>query len=194
MNDVVHLPALWIGIGATYLAVGATVAWVLGHRGVRSAVAVSALGCWPLLLPLLSAGPPPSASGPLCDRIDRCAEDLHSTMSDPRAESVVVVEDLDELVADLHRADQRLGMVDALVVDVRTSSGDAPGLAALLAARARAAGEVEAVLQGMVELRLSIGLRSLAGNSVPVQERLCDLRARLGALDEITEFDVGRTS
>lgn len=193
MNDVVHLPALWIGIGATYVVVGATVAWLLGRRGVRSAVAVSALGCWPLLLPLLSAGPEVASTGPLSDRIGRCAEELRNTMADPRAENVVVVEDLDELVADLHRADQRVGMVDALVADVRASSGDAPGLEALLSARIRAAAEVEAVLEGMVELRLSIGLRSLAGNSVPVQERLGDLRARLGALNEITEFDLGRT-
>lgn len=193
MNDVVHLPVLWIAIGTTYLAVGATVAWLLGRRGVRSAVAVSALGCWPLLLPLLSAEPHLTTSGPLSDRIAGCAKDLRSTMADPRAENIVVVEDLDELVADLHRADQRVGMVDALVADVRASSGDAPGLATLLSARARAAAEVEAVLQGMVELRLSIGLRSLAGNSVPVQERLGDLRARLGALNEITEFDLGRT-
>lgn len=194
MSDVVHLPTLWIGIGATYLVVGATVAWLLGRRGVGSAVAVSALGCWPLLLPLLTEAPHPLPNGPLCDRIARCAEELRSTMADPRAENIVVVEDLDELVADLHRADQRVGMVDALVADVRASSADAPGLHALLCARARAAAEVEAVLQGMVELRLSIGLRSLAGNSVPVQERLVDLRARLGALDEITEFDLGTTA
>ena len=193
MNDVVHLPVLWIAIGATYLAVGATVAWLLGRRGVGSPVAVSALACWPLLLPLLSAPHDPQPSGPLSDRIAGCAKDLRSTMADPRAENVVVVEDLDELVADLHRADQRVGMVDALVADVRASSEGAPGLGALLSARARAAAEVEAVLQGMVELRLSIGLRSLAGNSVPVQERLDDLRARLGALNEITEFDLGST-
>jgi len=193
MNAFAHLPPLWLAIGAAYLVAGATVAWLLARRGVRSTVAASALGCWPLLLPLLSAVPQVVSSGPLSDRIARCAEDLRSTMSDPRAENVVVVDDLDELVADLHRADQRVGMVDALVIDVRASSGDAPGLGALLDARARAAAEVEAVLQGMVELRLSIGLRSLAGNSVPVQERLGDLRARLGALEEITELDLGRT-
>lgn len=193
MSDVIYLPVLWIGIGATYLVVGATVAWMLGRRGVRSAVAAAALGCWPLLLPLLSAAPDAASTGPLSERIARCAEDLRSTMADPRAENVVVVDDLDELVADLHRADQRVGMVDALVADVRASSGDAPGLTALQSARGRAAAEVEAVLEGMVELRLSIGLRSLAGNSVPVQERLGDLRARLGALDEIAAFDLGRS-
>lgn len=194
MSDVVHLPALWLAIGAIYLVAGATVAWVLARRGVRSTLAASALACWPMLLPLLAGAPQVERSGPLGERIVRCASELRSTMSDPRAESVVDVEDLDELVADLHRADQRVGMVDALVADVRASSGDAPGLSALLAARSRAASEVEAVLQGMVELRLSIGLRSLAGNSVPVQERLVDLRARLGALDELTELDLGRTS
>ncbi|MGH1344631.1 MAG: hypothetical protein ACRBN8_23935 [Nannocystales bacterium] len=193
MSDAIQLPVLWIAIGATYLAVGVMTAWLLGRRGVRSAVAVSALGCWPLLLPLLSSAPELPSAGPLSERIGRCAEDLRATMSDPRAEHVVVVEDLDELVADLRRADQRVGMVDALVADVRASSGDAPGLSALLSARARAAAEVEAVLEGMVELRLSIGLRSLAGNTVPVQERLGDLRARLGALDEIAAFDLERS-
>lgn len=193
MNAVAHLPALWIAIGATYLVTGATVAWLLERRGVRHTVAISALGCWPLLLPLLSTAQAVAPEGPLSERIVRCAAELRSTMADPRAENIVDLDDLDELVADLHGADQRVAMVDALIADVRASSGDAPGLPALLSARACAAAEVEAVLQGMVELRLSIGLRSLAGNSVPVQERLGDLRARLGALDEFTAFDLGRS-
>ena len=37
------------------------------------------------------------------------------------------------------------------------------------------------MLDGVVQLRLQIGLRALAGNSVPVQDRLRDLRGRLAA-------------
>jgi hypothetical protein len=65
---------------------------------------------------------------------------------------------------------------------------------ALRRARTSAAAEVEAVLEGIVQLRLQIGLRSLAGNSVPVRERLRDLRARLAAVDELAQLELRNDS
>ena len=184
------LPMLWLALGVAYGAIGVAVALRLATRGASRAAAVSALGCWPLLLPLVVSAPAPTTAGPMCERIRSCADDLRRTMADPAADGLVVVEDLDELVADLERADARLGMVDRLLADVGATARTSAGLQALRAARARAASEVEAVLDGMVELRLSIGLRSLAGNTVPVQERLRDLRARLCAVADMTELEL----
>lgn len=184
------LPALWLVLGVAYGAIGVAVALRLAARGASRAAAVSALGCWPLLVPLLVAEPEPTTGGPLGDRIRSCADDLRRTMADPAADGLIVVEDLDELVADLQRADARLGLVDRLLADVGATTRTSAGLQALRAARTRAAAEVEAVLDGMVELRLSIGLRSLAGNTVPVHERLQDLRARLCAVDDITNLEL----
>ncbi len=190
MSEATSLPTLWIAIGCAYLVAGTWIALRLTRRGVSRSAAWTALGCWPLMLPLLGERTARSRPGPLAGRIARCTEDLRSTMADPAAADIVVVDDLDDLVADLERADERLGMVDALVADIGGSGTAAPALETLRRARQRAAAEVEAVLEGMVELRVSIGLRSLAGNTVPVQERLIDLRARLGALDEIAELDL----
>ncbi len=183
-------PALWLALGVAYGAIGIAVALRLVTRGASRAASLAALGCWPLLLPLVFAEPAPTTTGPLGERIRACAEDLRRTMADPVADGLVVVEDLDELVADLQRADARLGLVDRLLADVGATARTSAGLHALRAARGRAAAEVEAVLDGMVELRLSIGLRSLAGNAVPVHERLQDLRARLGALDDMTDLEL----
>jgi len=74
------------------------------------------------------------------------------------------------------------------------SPSSAPGVvhstALLGRARAAAAAQIEAVLDGVAQLRLQIGLRALAGNSVPVQERLRDLRGRLAAIDELEARDL----
>ncbi|MBL4687059.1 MAG: hypothetical protein JKY37_20860 [Nannocystaceae bacterium] len=188
------LSGLWLAVGGGYVLVGAIVALRLASRQASRAAALAAVACWPLMLPLLSSPSSAAPSGPLAARIEQCARELRATMADPAAADVPVVDDLDDLVRDLQQADERLGMVDALVADVGGASPAVAGLEALRGARARAAAEVEAVLDGMVELRLSIGLRSLAGNAVPVQDRLVDLRARLGALDEIAQFDHPRQS
>lgn len=184
------LPTLWLVLGSLYVAIGVAAALRMTSRGASRAACVSALGCWPLMLPLAFSSPQPSGSGPLRDRIERCVDDLRRTMDDPAADGLLVLDDLDGLVADLARADQRLGLVDRLLSEVESPTSPLPGLQALQAARMRAIAEVEAVLDGMVELRLSIGLRSLAGNTVPVHERLRDLRARLGAVEEMTHLDL----
>ena len=182
--------ALWPVLLLAYLGLGVGVAIVLARRGASSMTAISAIGCWPLLVPLLRAPATDRRTGPLGDRIERCAADLRATMADPAADDLPIVDDLDDLVRDLHGADARLAMVDALLHDVGATSPPRPAIDALRRARARAAAEVEAVLDGMVELRLAIGLRSLAGNTVPVRERLQDLRVRLGAVEEIAALEL----
>ena len=182
--------ALWPALLLAYLGIGLGVAIVLARRRASSMTAVSAIACWPLLVPLLRAPPIDRRAGPLGDRIERCAADLRATMADPAADDLPIVDDLDDLVRDLHGADARLAMVDALLHDVGATSPPRPAIEALSRARARAAAEVQAVLDGMVELRLAIGLRSLAGNTVPVRERLQDLRVRLGAVEEIAALEL----
>src|SRR5690606_26310440 len=107
-------------------------------------------------------------------------------------------DDLDGLITALYRADERLALVDRLLDSMQTpeglptQGGLAQSLADLRRARAVAAAEVEAVLEGLAQLRVQIGLRSLVGNSVPVRECLRDLRARLAAVDELADLELRR--
>lgn len=189
---------LGLACGLAYVAVGIVVAGLLARRGAPSSTALGALPCWPLLLPLLTRAPAVRTRGPFSDRIERGLQALRDTMADPAADDVALPDDLDGLVLDLHRADERLAMVDRLLDAVGREHPAGPGadpavvdsLESLRRARASAAAEVEAVLDGIVQLRLQIGLRSLAGNSVPVRERLRDLRARLAAVDEIAALEL----
>jgi hypothetical protein len=57
---------------------------------------------------------------------------------------------------------------------------------ALRQARARSAGEIEAVLAGVLQLRLQIGLLALAGDDRAARQRLAELRDRARALEELT--------
>ncbi len=203
------LPTAWLAVatgylgvvtGLTYVGIGVIVALLLARRGAATATALSALACWPLLLPLLSQTASSRTPGPFGARIEDGLSALRETMADPAAEDVAPPADLDGLVLDLYRADERLAMVDRLLRTVMAerdpSAADSAvtdGLETLRRARASAAAEVEAVLDGIVQLRLQIGLRSLAGNSVPVRERLRDLRARLAAVDEIAALELSNS-
>ncbi len=189
-TDVVSL-----SLGAGYLAIGFVTAWLLSRRGHGPTVALGALACWPLLLPLLRRPPPRSVGrGPLVARIDAAVDSLRDAMGDPAAVDLDLPADLDRLVAELERADERLAMVDRLVRQIGAHGPATPavaeGLAQLQRARETTTAEIEAVLDGMVQLRLQIGLRSLAGNSVPIRERLRDLRARLAAIDELAAMEL----
>jgi hypothetical protein len=180
-------------VGASYVAIGIAVALVLARRRVASTTALMALACWPLLVPLLRRPATVQGDGPFATRIEQSLAELRDTLSDPAADDVDPPADLEGLVADLHRTDRRLAMVDRLLADM-PSNTDAEltrSIEALRRARTSAAGELESVLEGIVQLRLQIGLRSLAGNSVPVRERLRDLRARLAAVDELAQLELG---
>ena len=183
------LEPIALGLGLCYVALGIASALLLGRRGHPPAVALSAIACWPLFVPLIARDPEPRGAGPLHARIVGVVTALREAMRDPCAAGLHLPEDLDLLVEQLHRADERLQMVDRLLASTAPDAGRAPGVAQGIAqlqhARAATAAEIEAVLDGVVQLRLQIGLRSLAGNSVPVQERLRDLRSRLAAIDEL---------
>lgn len=70
-------------------------------------------------------------------------------------------------------------MVDRLLDD---SDGDTTSLTQ---ARAHAALEIEAVLSGLSDLRLQIGLAALEGGGQSVQAELAALQARASALSEV---------
>jgi hypothetical protein len=182
-----------LALVVVYALVGVGMAWLLSRRTVDRSTSLGAIVCWPLLLPLLSTTSPGGA-GPLAARIDDCIEALHDTLGDPAAAPMDGPEDLEGLTAALYRADERLALVDRLLGSLGQSGGGRAGLAQSLAqlqqARAAAVAEVEAVLEGLDQLRVQIALRSLAGNSVPVRERLRDLRARLVAADELAALEL----
>jgi hypothetical protein len=189
-------PSLGLLVCAGYVAVGIAMALLLARRRIPAATALTALVCWPLLVPLLRRPVVMSGHGPFAARIAQSLAELRDTLSDPAADDVEPPADLEGLVADLHRTDRRLAMVDRLLADVaaQPDTGVARSVDALRRARTSAAAEVEAVLEGIVQLRLQIGLRSLAGNSVPVRERLRDLRARLAAVDELAQLELRNDS
>ena len=188
------LEPIALGLGLLYVALGAASATLLARRGHPPAVALGAIACWPLFVPLLGRAPEPRGAGPLHARIVAVVAALREAMRDPCAAGLHLPEDLDLLVDQLHRADERLAMVDRLLASTAADAGRAPGVAQGIAqlrrARAATAAEIEAVLDGVVQLRLQIGLRSLAGNSFPVQERLRDLRSRLAAIDELAAMEL----
>ena len=178
---------------AGYVAIGIAIALLLARRRVAPTTALMALACWPLLVPLLRRPATMQGDGPFAARIEQSLAELRETLADPAADDVEPPADLEGLVADLQRTDRRLAMVDRLLGDIpeQTDVELARSIDALRRARTSAARELESVLEGIVQLRLQIGLRSLAGNSVPVRERLRDLRARLAAVDELAQLDLG---
>jgi hypothetical protein len=182
-------------LGVGYVAIGVVIATLLARRGHAPGVALGAFACWPLFVSLLGEQPGRATPGPLHARIATTLLDLREAMAEPGALGLALPEDLAGLVDDLHRADERLALVDRLLASVaagRTTT--APGVLQstdeLRRARGATAAQIEAVLDGVVQLRLQIGLRALAGNSVPVQERLRDLRGRLAAIDEIAAMEL----
>lgn len=128
---------------------------------------------------------------------------------------------LSKLARSLHRADHRIARVDRLLIDteaqrqlVTTQSpspdlvlGSGPAqspspprpdpqllaaLAGLRRARDHAHQELEAVLSGLLSLRVQLGLFALAGESEPVRERLAELEARVAALAELSSIELAQ--
>lgn len=170
---------------AVYLAIGAVTAGALRGRGQAPGVVASAVVAWPLLLGLFEASPTPGlVPGPLHARIQRSFLDLTAALRDAAAPELVTEGELAVLRASLLAVDSRLGMVDRLLDD-EALRGDPLG-DRLRQARARAAAEIEGVLRGMVQLKLQVGLLALAGDTLPVRERMRELGARVRALEEIS--------
>jgi hypothetical protein len=65
-------------------------------------------------------------------------------------------------------------------------------MAGLRRAREHAHRELEAVLAGLLQLRVQLGLFTLAGESEPVRERLAELEARVAALAELSSVELAQ--
>lgn len=172
-------PGLLEGVGAAYLVVGGLVAWRLRGDGSWAA-AVGALVAWPVFLPLLTGPTGPAGAGPHAGRIRDVFAALERTLADPAAGEVPWNGDLDGLRDALLRTDERLGLVDRLLAESPPDRAEG-----LRAARTRTSGEIGAVLDEVVQLRLQIGLAALAGDAASVRERLHELLHRARALDEV---------
>lgn len=173
---------LLLGVG--YGAAGVVVAVLLSRVGHPVATSVSALAVWPLLLPLLTQAPEPdAAAGPLAGRIDATFRAMERTLSDPAAEGVPWEGDLRNLELTLVRADARIALVDRLLADTPGEAGDG-----LREARERALAELEVVLEGVVRLRLGVGMLALSGDTSQVRAELDALVARAGALEELARL------
>lgn len=164
-----------------WLLVGAFTGAALSRRGQPTATALTALVAWPVLLPLLGS---PSSAGPFSDRISAAFAALRGALSEPAAASVVSPDELVALEGALRRADARIAMVDRLLQEDALSQD--PLSAQLTRARGHAADEVEAVLRGVVQLRVQVGLVALAGDTLPVRDRMRELGARVSALEELS--------
>lgn len=177
---------LTVSLVLGWLLIGVVVGTRLTRSGHGAATACSAIVAWPALLSLTSSAPR-SMTGPYADRIAQAFLALGEALGDPSAAAVPWREDALALQSVLEAADRRLVLVDRLLQD-EDGDGDAAvaeSRAALARARTHAAHEIEAVLAGVVELRLHVGLLSLAGDPLPVRERLRGLRARARALAEV---------
>jgi hypothetical protein len=181
-------------LGGGYLTLGAVLAVALARRGHAAATVVSAVVAWPLLIPLVQVSPRPAATaGPMARRIEQTFTALQLTLSDPAASEVPWHEDVEGLREALLRGDQRLGLADRLLSETGTMPAAdvelSRSLDHLRDARDRAAEEIEAVLSGVTQLRIQVGLETLAGDAVPVLERLREFRARVRALEEVAGMD-----
>ena len=168
---------------AAWVAIGGLTAAALARRGQPPETYLSALVAWPVLLPLLGEAAA-TAAGPFATRIDTCFQALRAALTDPGAAGVVSAEELTLLKASLRRADARIAMVDRLLAEDGLRAD--PLALQLERARGFAVDEVEAVLRGVVQLRVQVGLLALAGDTVPVRRRLGELTARVRAVEELS--------
>lgn len=174
--------SLALGLLAGYALAGFAVAAALSRRGAPSGTALSALAVWPLLLPLFGApAAVGSRPGPMSARIDQVfaalAQVLRQTGTTELSEG-----DLERLREALHRADERLALVDGLLAQPAEDGSRSWGR--LHQARRHAASEIEAVLSELAELRLQIGLLTLSGGG-SVRAQLEALQSRVAALEEV---------
>ncbi len=183
---------LAVVLALAWLGAGAVVALRLSRQGASPGAAIAALGAWPLMLgahePLVLPAP---TGGPLAERIATAFASLEEALDDPSAGDVASQQELASLRRALEEADRRLDLVDRLLAEA--PEGAAEGVERshprLRRARAHAASEAEAVLSGVLQLRIQVGLLALAGDTLPVRERLSELRARVAALDELAGLE-----
>ncbi len=182
----------WLGVLGAYVALGGVVGVLLQRTGQPATMGLSALVVWPLLLPTLQkpTEPPPQAilrDGPRAEQITLTFAAATRALADG-PEVAGGQRELDALQRALERTDARLAWVDALL-ETDAGPGAEEDLARLQAARNHAVGEADAVLAGVSQLRLQIGLAALSelrGEGTPaVQDRLRELHARVQVIEEL---------
>lgn len=167
-----------------YVATGVVHAWRY-HQGGQGGAAVAALLTWPLLVGSADSRPP--AQGPYAAEIRRGRTELRAALAEPSLRELVSESEVQAIERALAAADTRVGTVDRLLVDPRVEQTEEGRR--LRQARQLAAAEIEAVLAGLVSLRVQLGLVALLGDTRPVRDRLAELSARLGALDEVGRME-----
>lgn len=168
-------------VAVLYVLIGVGIGLGFVRQGARGAGAAAVLA-WPLMLGDLGA-PGAGVGGPYAREIRRGLRALHEALAEPDAEGLVPASHLEAIEGALCDADARVARVDRLLQDADVQAS--PDGERLRSARARAAAEIEAVLKGLVQLRVQLGLVALAGETAPVREQLDALTARLAALDEL---------
>lgn len=169
---------------AVYLLVGAGIGARLHRDGQPAATALSALVAWPLLVGL-APGQVAAAAGPFAERIHLALDQLGDALRQPGAASFTTPEEVAALRRSLLAVDARIGMVDHILAEPGVRASADPLIRRLADARARAAAEVEAVLGGVVQLRVQAGLLALLGDTAPVRDRMHELGARVKAIEEL---------
>jgi hypothetical protein len=198
-------------LGLAYLGIGVGVAWDLGRRGHGIGVTASALPCWPLLLGLVGSAPPPPvlleptprARGPHAARIDACLRALGAGLRevvDLGGAPLIDAAQLQTLGDALDRVDLRIARVDQLLAEAEAEAARAQfhdpavdaAVATLRGAREHAQRELDGVLSGLLQLRVQLGLFTLAGEAEPVRERLAEIEARIVALAQLASVELAQ--
>ena len=165
---------------------------------------------------LVHAAPRSTPAGPNAPHIDACLANLRRGLLDDEAgRSVPLIDELQlrGLGVSLHRADDRIARVDRLLRetdreleqlrglpreahDPRPLAGEDAALRTALdqlrRARSHAQTELEAVLAGLLSLRVQLGMFALAGEAEPVRERLAEFEARVAALAELSSIELAQ--
>ncbi len=186
-------PALWVGLGLGYLAVGAVCCWRLAQTGYPAATAFSSIGCWPLMWSLLQRQHLPGDRD-RSDRIDTAIAELRGSLDRADAALMPPGLDLDRLRQAMHRVNARISWADRLLADQQSHTHDPASklgqtLQSLAQHRQHAADELDTVLSILMQLRIQLGMQDLADGNAPVAACLQDLQTRVDTLRALASLE-----
>lgn len=163
-----------LALAVVWLLVGGAVALRVHAQGHPRAATIAAVPCWPLLLPLLlDRVEPAGMGGPASLALARLVATLLE-LGEPLP--------LDALRAAVLGAERRLLGLDRLLAEGEGLRGE--DRARILAARASAATDLDALAGELTRLRLDLSLATLGGERTDLHERLADLHLRVRAMTE----------
>jgi hypothetical protein len=182
------------GAAGLYALAGCLSALALARAGHPKSTVAAAVVTWPLLVGLLMSPSEPAAIGPYSHHIDATLR--HTLAALATVPGADLSTELKALQSALHLADQRIQVVDKILAHelggAEARVQDRAGRVnadRLRAARAAAADELLAVLAGLSEVRMQVGLMALSelslGDATAVRDRLGELRARVSAMEEL---------